>query len=354
MLPELAFDGRNYLVAWTDRRPGESQIYFTQVAPDGRALSDTGIRLSGADSSVYYTLPAVASNADQYLVAWLGGRVGGDVILGSRITSSGEIKDTIPFEFSPDSLLLERLAAGSDGLDYLVAWTGEAANDSGLDLYCRRFSARGEMLDSAPVLVARSYHGLTEPAVTFGNGYYFVVWSGMGLDPDIYGSRILPDGTVLDPGGFPICADSGFQLDPALAFDGARFLVAWGDDRSGNYDIHAAFVDSSGTVGLPAEASPSASGRMSIRVRPEPFQAGTVISYAVPSDGPVRLSVYDAGGRLVRLLVSGWLPAGTHEALWDGRDRAGRNSPSGSYFCRFRTGAGARTARITKLQSSGR
>jgi len=46
----------------------------------------------------------------------------------------------------------------------------------------------------------------------------------------------------------------------------------------------------------------------------------------------VRLSVYDAAGRLVRTLVEEPLSAGRHVIEWDGTDNRGGRVASGVYF----------------------
>jgi hypothetical protein len=74
---------------------------------------------------------------------------------------------------------------------------------------------------------------------------------------------------------------------------------------------------------------------------PNPFNPSTRIPFEVPAarDGqPVRLEVLDQRGRQVRTLVAGSLPAGRHEAVFDGRDRAGNAVPSGGYLARLRLG----------------
>ena len=47
------------------------------------------------------------------------------------------------------------------------------------------------------------------------------------------------------------------------------------------------------------------------------------------------LALYDPAGRRVRELISDRLPAGTHEARWDGRDWQGNRVPNGLYFARL-------------------
>ncbi|MBK7188318.1 MAG: hypothetical protein IPH86_06475 [bacterium] len=49
----------------------------------------------------------------------------------------------------------------------------------------------------------------------------------------------------------------------------------------------------------------------------------------------MRLSVFDVAGRLVRTLVDESMPQGSHEAVWDGRDSAGRELGSSSYLARL-------------------
>lgn len=72
---------------------------------------------------------------------------------------------------------------------------------------------------------------------------------------------------------------------------------------------------------------------------PNPFNPATTIPFALPRDARVRLAIYDAAGRLVRVLVEGERPAGSHTARWDGTDALGRAAGSGVYFARL-TAAG--------------
>jgi len=72
--------------------------------------------------------------------------------------------------------------------------------------------------------------------------------------------------------------------------------------------------------------------------RPNPFNPSTRIVFGLDRSALARLVIYDAAGRLVRVLADGVLPAGRHEAVWDGRDDAGRQVASGVYFYRLEAG----------------
>ena len=65
---------------------------------------------------------------------------------------------------------------------------------------------------------------------------------------------------------------------------------------------------------------------------PNPFNPTTTISFSIPSEGHVQVSVYDITGRLVTNLVDGNLSEGYHDVIWDGTDMFGSNVSAGLYI----------------------
>lgn len=59
------------------------------------------------------------------------------------------------------------------------------------------------------------------------------------------------------------------------------------------------------------------------------------VSYGLPCEEMLTISLYDAAGRLVRILDEGRRQAGNHHLVWDGRDEKGSNTPPGVYFIRL-------------------
>jgi hypothetical protein len=77
---------------------------------------------------------------------------------------------------------------------------------------------------------------------------------------------------------------------------------------------------------------------------PNPFHPLTTLTYSLPGRGPAALRIYDAAGKLVRVLVEETQDPIVHEVRWDGRDQAGRGLPSGVYLARLE--AGGRSAAL--------
>jgi hypothetical protein len=66
--------------------------------------------------------------------------------------------------------------------------------------------------------------------------------------------------------------------------------------------------------------------------QPNPFNPETEISYYLPEDCQVRLSIYNVLGRRVRTLFDGYQNAGTKTLIWDGKNDNAVELSSGIYF----------------------
>ncbi|MFH1680286.1 MAG: endonuclease/exonuclease/phosphatase family protein [Candidatus Eisenbacteria bacterium] len=75
-----------------------------------------------------------------------------------------------------------------------------------------------------------------------------------------------------------------------------------------------------------------------LRASPNPFNAAATIRFTVDEPTDLLLVLYDAAGRRVDMLASGFFAAGSFERAWDGRDASGRDAASGVYFARLVAG----------------
>ena len=83
---------------------------------------------------------------------------------------------------------------------------------------------------------------------------------------------------------------------------------------------------------------------------PNPFNPVTTIHYALPASAAAKLEIFRVDGGLVRTLVDRALPAGRHQAVWDGRDDHGRQVASGMYVYRFRAGSFTESRRMILMK----
>ena len=55
-----------------------------------------------------------------------------------------------------------------------------------------------------------------------------------------------------------------------------------------------------------------------ISAYPNPFNSSTTITYALPTQSPITLKVYNTRGQLVDVLLDRVMPAGRHSVVWVG------------------------------------
>ncbi|MBU1073800.1 T9SS type A sorting domain-containing protein, partial [bacterium] len=83
---------------------------------------------------------------------------------------------------------------------------------------------------------------------------------------------------------------------------------------------------------------------------PNPFNPATEIRFALPSQQPITLKVYDVAGREVATLAAGLHEAGTHAFIWRGENDDGARVASGLYFYRLMTEDGPETRKMMLLK----
>ncbi len=83
---------------------------------------------------------------------------------------------------------------------------------------------------------------------------------------------------------------------------------------------------------------------------PNPSRGATTCRFALPSAGAVKLELYDAAGRLVRVLADGEFAPGEHAVRWDGTGEGGARVPSGLYLARLTFGGRTLTGKVARIE----
>ena len=177
----------------------------------------------------------------------------------------------------------------------------------------------GEVVDGAPPLV--------------GVGGYITGTYSANVDIIIDDTFVYSGGHISDHQFFGVVdtRPTGFHRFEFREIDGkvGQALYVWGDD----YTLLTAEPPVAVIDAAPSRFYFAGAG-------PNPAGGATTWRYSLAAPAHVRLAIYDARGRLVRILSDEPRQTGHHAANWDSRDQQGRRVPAGMYFGTLRVGAG--------------
>jgi len=83
---------------------------------------------------------------------------------------------------------------------------------------------------------------------------------------------------------------------------------------------------------------------------PNPFNPATTISYTLPVNSYVNLTVYNTLGQKVKTLVDDQQTAGYKQVVWKGKNDREQDVASGIYFYRIKAGSFTKTAKMNLLK----
>jgi subtilisin family serine protease len=331
--PSVAFDGGSFLVAWYefDSRSGRYDVLGAAVRPDGSVTPSRGSSLVPAASPAVWIgeAPGLAFDGTNYLVAWsrlqigpcpgVGGACALDSdVWAARVTPSLGVLDPAGFPLSTSPRYDRFPAVASDGTRSLVAWESVDADPVTLVPFAQQVDAvrvapGGIVLDPSPIRVAGPASAAFDPDVaTLGPDRFVVAWTN-GSHPDdwdVEAARIVGStGAVVDPEGHPVSVEAADQFAVAVASSDANLIAAFQD--LGRYaqafaDVSARLWRIEGPNRAPTVAAASASPSNPIAGQDVGIQAtasdpdGDVLSYEVTfGDGSSATGTTPPGGGTV-------------------------------------------------------
>ena len=239
--PGITFDGTNFLVVWDQAiDSATSLICGTRVSPAGQVLDSGFVVDSSSGADDWYNLTATSDGTNS-LVVWDNTALG---LRGALVASDGSIVDT-GIALAPAGNYFGHTSL-YDGTDFLVSWS-QFTVDSGCTM-ASRVSRAGIPLDTPGVCVSAPLQAFTEnPAVGFDGNRYLVAWDDDRYQwPNIYGASLTRQMGMLDTNGIDISRSTNTQHLPSVAFDGTNYLVAWTDNRNMSGAIYGARVSPGG------------------------------------------------------------------------------------------------------------
>lgn len=194
-----------------------------------------------------------------------------------------------------------------------------------------------------------------------------VRWTGSGWEPvgDVRGYPAVPTsaGGELFLSGFFYVSDDYDEAGTLARWDG----TSWVPLGSGPNGPVNAFLEHDGAIYMGGGFS-WAGGKSSFGIArwdglarpvntpallpaaPNPFRSSTAFSYSLPTDGAVRISVFDSRGREVAILENGVRTNGPHTVTWNGRGKSGQALPGGVYFIRAALPGAVLSRKVVRLR----
>ncbi|MCU0640276.1 MAG: T9SS type A sorting domain-containing protein [Candidatus Krumholzibacteria bacterium] len=280
--PVITSDGAGgAIVSWRDLRSGIWAIYAQRVNNSGFVQwTVDGVTLSTAAGSLGYQ--AITSDgAGGAIVAWEDSIGGIPDIYAQRVNASGAVQwtaDGVALCMAPGLQWNPKIISDGAG-GAIVAWQD---NRSGSwDIYAQRVNVSGAvqwMADGVALCTVAGQQYYPD-LISDGAGGAIVTWDDDR--GDIYSQRVNASGAVQwTADGVALSTAAGEQSVPKIISDGAGgAIVTWIDLRSGNYDIYAQRVNTSGFVQWTAD--------------------GVALSTAAGSQGYQAITSDGAGGAIV-------------------------------------------------------
>ncbi len=254
--PTIASDGAaGAIVAWQDQRSGNGDIYAQRISAAGTVQwTANGVGLCTATGSQYYPT-SVSDDAGGAIVTWYDERSGTNSdIYAQRISAAGAVQWTangaVLCTATGNQYYPTLVSDGAGGA--IVTWYDYRSGN--YDIYAQRISAAGTVQWTANgvALCTTTGEQYTPTLASDGAGGAIVIWDDFrsGTNSDIYAQRISAAGAVQwTANGVALCTDISEQEDATLVSDGAGgVIVTWDDNRGVNWDIYAQRISAAGAV----------------------------------------------------------------------------------------------------------
>lgn len=296
--PAVAYGGGVYLAVWQDLRNGKDyDVYAARVSSDGKTLDPDGVLIGGGAHN--QAEPAVAFDGKDFLVVWQDFGTGKYAIHGARVSPDGKLLDEKPIVLGDSgSGIFHRITPGVSSLGdgrSTVFWVANSTTNA------RREPSGGCFVRDGKVEKAYEFQGhhyaapVNPVALAVGPKGFVVAWRnnaavGRGCPSrNANAAFFSPEGEKEpsdDKGTKGAFRLAGNIADPALVWDGARFVAAWHETVKPNksYPTDRVMLTTLSPEGKPTPANVEVAGT----------QASPACGAALATDGNgLTLVVYE-------------------------------------------------------------
>lgn len=189
--PRVVSNGSHYFVVWAEYQSTTAwDIVGARVSSTGVLMDTSGIPISTAVREQYD--PDVASNGTDFFVVWTDYRSGSNNdIYGARVSSAGVVQDTSGLALCEETVQQFSPKVVWDGTNYLAAWA-DYRWDSYWDVFASQVTSAGTVVTPGGFGVVYNARE-TEPHLALASGggqQSFVTFSRYDTEPNTGSRRI--------------------------------------------------------------------------------------------------------------------------------------------------------------------
>lgn len=335
-----------FAVVWSGVESGVRNIYFQLFDSNGDTIGSS-LKVNDDGQAVEHDHPKVAMDwSGNFVVAWHDQRDGLNRIFLQRYNSAGVKIDT-NFQLQQDIVNPVEQEFDLDVNDagiFVLVWIESRSSQA---VYAQIYDASGYPQGNN-ILATDDPLSLPQgPKVSVDNDTFFIVtWTDhRDGNPNIYYQKFYHDGTPVNSNMIIHNPENSLQMSSdngvSVISNGVSvsyLYTAWMDNRASGhgFDIYANIIKYKEEVGVEEEFVENFVSQFHLfQNYPNPFNPVTKISYALPTNCKVMLTVYNLLGQKVKVLVDEYQAAGVRSAGWDGKDSKGNEVVSGVYFYRI-------------------
>jgi len=344
-------DGQG-LVAWVDRRDGTAQVWGRWLATSGSL--DGGefmISLAASDSSAV-DLQVCLDTTGHFYVIWLDIGLVEPAAKCVWFNSDKSTGDSFSWASDVSGVSIGELAAdvNPDG-NVTLFWSGALAGER--HGYFTQLAPDGSIVIGTFGVIDGVGHDISDPSLSVSNrSYYSLTWVDRrdGVRRVYYqlftsslaliGGNNQPISTVIPE----------FMASPQTDAHRGRAWFIWADPRQDGISIYASNILYDPTSVEDDDTDLLPSGYSLSQNYPNPFNPTTAISFTLPVQCEITLSVYNVLGQKVATLADGIFPAGENSVVWNGSDASGNRAASGVYLYRLETPAFTESRKMMLLK----
>lgn len=336
--PSIAASGSVVIIVWQDLRDTDYEIYFKRSTNGGISW---GADQRVSNNTAFSQYPSVTISGAKVNIAWEDNRDGNREIYNrysndDGVTWSGE--NRLTNNSSPST----SVSVTSEGDLVCLTWSDQ--RDGNWEIYCK-YSINGGASFSTDQRLTNANGNSWYPSIAADDSFIHICWQdARDGNNEIYyklstdgGTTWLADSRLTNNG-----SASGF---PSVNVSGSALHIVWNDNRDGNTEIYYKRNPNGNPIGITAVSNVIPAEYSLGQNYPNPFNPMTNITIQLPKSGSVKLSVFDAAGKEVGLPVNKELNAGTYNIDFDAS-----GLPSGVYFYRLQTAEFTETKKMMLIK----